>query len=223
MNSAYKDISIPMILIPGIDFLLCKIFGNHSRWFQLHSAINAVIVLIIWNDVVAFFTNPLQNIHMLETRIDTNFVLFLHIYHFCIADDITFMDYFHHILFIGFGVIPTFFIGNCNIIRLAWLSSCGFPGIIEYLTLSLVKHKKLCHIKQKRITSYIYNYIRYPLTIYCPTLSYIAYCSNYLIKDNPYLIIYINLILFFNGAFYNKLTIENYIVHKNRIVVQSEY
>ena len=216
MNIAYKDVAIPVVCIPSIDFLLCKIFGKHTRWFQLHSAINAIIVLIIWDDIIAIFSNPLQNIDIIESHIDTYFILFLHIYHFFIVNNITFMDYFHHIIFIGFGVIPTFFIENYNIIRLAWLSCCGLPGCIEYLTLSLVKHNKKCYIKKKKLNAYIYNYIRYPITIYCPTLTYIAYKENYLEKYNSYLIVYINLILFFNGAFYNKLTIENYIIHKKK-------
>ena len=38
----YKDIFVPIIVIPGIDFLLCKMFGKKTQWFQLHSAINGI-------------------------------------------------------------------------------------------------------------------------------------------------------------------------------------
>ena len=87
-------------------------------------------------------------------------------------------------------------------------------GCIEYFTLALVKHDKLESITQKRLNSYIYNYIRYPVTVYGPTLTYIAYKNNLLQHTNPYMLIYFNFILFFNGAFYNKVTVENYILHK---------
>jgi len=212
----YNDIATPIIVIPGIDFLLCKMFGKKTRWFQLHSAINGIIVSIIWEDIVNIFTDPLQSIEVTKSNIDTYFILFLHIYHFFIVNDLTIMDYFHHILFVGCGLLPTLLIKTNNIIRLAWLSTCGLPGCIEYFTLSLVKHNKMCYIRQKNIISHVYNYIRYPITIYCPTVTYIAYCENKLIDYNVCIIVYINLMLFFNGAFYNKLTVENYILHKSK-------
>jgi len=124
------------------------------------------------------------------------------------------MDYFHHILFVGLGVVPAIFFYDSNLVRLAWFPTCGLPGCIEYFTLALVKHGKLQYIVQKKITSYIYNFFRYPLTIYGPTLTYIAYKQKLLINYNPYILLYFNFILFFNGAFYNKVTIENYILHK---------
>ena len=212
----YNDIATPIIVIPGIDFLLCKLFGTKTRWFQLHSAINGIIVLIIWEDIINIFTNPLQSIEVTKSNIDTYFILFLHIYHFFIVNDLTIMDYYHHILFVGCGLLPTLLIKTNNIMRLAWLSTCGLPGCIEYFTLSLVKHNKMCYIRQKNIISHVYNYIRYPITIYCPTVTYIAYCENKLIDYNVCIILYINLILFFNGAFYNKLTVENYVLHKEK-------
>jgi hypothetical protein len=210
------DIIIPIIVIPNIDLILCKIFGIKTRWFQLHSAINAIIVLIIWNDVVNLFMNPLQNIEITISKIDNYFILFLHIYHFFIVNDLTMMDYFHHILFVGGGLLPTLLIKTCNIIRLAWLSVCGLPGCIEYFSLCMVKHNKMCYMKQKKIIAYVYNYIRYPITIYCPVLTYIAYCENKLVDYNAYIVLYINFMLFFNGAFYNKLTVENYIIHQHK-------
>lgn len=208
------DIIIPIITIPTIDLILCILFGIKTRWFQLHSIINAIIVLIIWKDIVKLFEDPLNNIEETNSKIDNYFILFLHIYHFFIVNDLTTMDYFHHILFVGCGVIPTFLIKTCNLIRIAWFSVCGLPGCIEYLSLSLVKHNKLYYMKQKKIMSYIYNYIRYPIIIYCITLTYISYCFGLLIEYNKYLVLYINFMLFMNGAFYNKLTIENYIMHK---------
>ena len=221
----YKDIIIPSVLIPSIDFLLCKCFGNKTRWFQLHSAINIVILTIIYNDIIVLFTNPLENIRSVNSKIDHYFILTLHIYHFFITDKLSFMDYFHHILFVGFGLIPTLFIYNNNLVRLGWFAVGGLPGSIEYLTLSLVKHDKMCYINQKRITAYIYNYIRYPITIYCPALTYVAYKENKLPDIiNPIILTYICFLLFFNGGFYNKLTIENYITHREKgIPLQPQY
>lgn len=214
------DLMIPLLTVPAIDIALTKTFGSKSRWFQLHSAINGIIVCIIWKDVMDLFYNPLLNVRVLDTKIDSYFVIVLHIYHLFIVKQLSLMDYFHHILFIGTGVIPSVLYYNLNLIRLAWFSSCGFPGCIEYFTLSLVKHDIMCPIKQKRYNSYIYNYIRYPITIYGPSITYIIYVNNILqernisVKINVFMVSYFNILLFFNGAFYNKITIENYILHK---------
>ena len=61
------DYIIPLISIPIIDILLCKGFGSKSRWFQLHSVINAVIVYIIWNDVICLITNPIINVRQMNS------------------------------------------------------------------------------------------------------------------------------------------------------------
>jgi hypothetical protein len=203
-----------IITIPIIDLVLCQIFGTKSRWFQLHSVVNGIIMFIILDDVVNIFSNPMVNIKDNNSKIDSFFIMILHIYHLFIVKQITLMDYFHHILFIGFGVIPSMIYYNNNLIRLAWLPTCGITGCIEYFTLSLVKHGKLESIKQKRINSYIYNYIRYPCTIIGPSFVYVMYKNNFLHVTNIFILIYFNCVLFFNGAFYNKITIENYILHK---------
>jgi hypothetical protein len=209
-----RDIVIPIITIPLIDIFLCKVFGNKSRWFQLHSVINAIVLSIIWNDVLQLFINPLIGIRDIESKIDGYFILILHIYHILILKQLTFMDYFHHFLFVGGGVLPAIVFYNSNLTRIGWFAASGLPGCIEYFCLSLVKHGKMNHILQKKINAYIYNYIRYPITIYCPAITYTAYKYGLLINYNPYILIYVNLILFINGGFYNKLTIENYISHK---------
>ena len=124
------------------------------------------------------------------------------------------MDIFHHILFVGFGVVPAYNFFRNNLIKLISFSTCGLTGCIEYFMLSLVKHEKMSSLQQKYINSYIYNYIRYPLTMYTVVSTYISYITNPNIIEYPGLLIYINLLLFFNGSYYNKITIENYIEHK---------
>ena len=213
-QTSMVDCLIPVLSIPTIDLLLCKFFGTRSRWFQLHSVINGIIVYIILDDVILLFINPLENITPIISQMDSYFIMILHIYHLFIVKQISFMDYFHHILFVGMGVMPSLILYNTNMIRLAWFPTCGLPGCIEYFTLSLVKHDKLDPLTQKRINSYIYNYLRYPITVYGPTVTYIAYKQNLLYNTNAFIIVYFNLILFFNGAFYNKVSIENYILHK---------
>ena len=209
-----KDIVIPLISIPTIDLLLCIIFGSHTRWFQLHAVINGVIVSIIYEDVINLYIDPIKNQAPVSSQIDCYFIIFLHIYHLFISKNITFMDYFHHILFIGAGFIPAFLLYNSNLVRLASFDGCGITGCLEYTSLALVKHNKIHMLTQKKFASYLYNYIRYPLSLYSMITIYIVNTQCIITNIHPLLLVYVNFIIFFNGSFYNKLTIENYIIHR---------
>ena len=93
------DFIIPAITIPSIDFILCIMFTRHARWFQLHSAINIIIVYIISNDVFLLYTDPLNNIRNTESKIECSFIILLHLYHYMVFKN-TMMDYLHHFVFV---------------------------------------------------------------------------------------------------------------------------
>ena len=93
-----KEILITIISIPTIDIILCNLFGNKARWFQLHAFINGVIVIIIYEDVIKLYIDPINNNKPLTSHIDSYFIIFLHIYHLFISKSITYMDYFHGLL-----------------------------------------------------------------------------------------------------------------------------
>ena len=215
LNNTIIDIINPIITIPVTDFILCKIFGSKARWFQLHSVINMVIVSIIYQDVIDLYYNPIKNHRIVESKIDFNYIIALHVYHIIISNKVTFMDYFHHILFIGGGILPAYLYYNSNLTRLVSFSSCGLTGSIEYFMLALVKHKYLSALTQKRFNSYMYNYVRYPLSMYSVIANYVAYINiDTLREGGPILLLYTNFLMYFNGSFYNKLTVENYVEHK---------
>ena len=125
------------------------------------------------------------------------------------------MDYCHHILFIGFACLPAYIFYNNNLLRLSVFATCGATGSIEYFMLALVKHNRLTSIKQKMYNTYIYNYLRYPFSMYSVIAIYISSLYNpEIIGNHPVLLLFMNLTILLNGAFYNKLAIENYIEHK---------
>jgi len=213
-----NDLLIPIISIPSIDILLCYLFGKNSRWFQLHSVINSVIVYTIYPEIYELIMNPIENNRITVSNIDTNYIICLHIYHMIAFNNITNMDRFHHILFVGLGLIPCRLYFNNIIIKFVSFSMCGLTGSIEYFMLSLVKHNKITAIRQKKINSYIYNYIRYPLTLYTVFITYICYINNPRITEYPYFLLYCSSLIFFNGSYYNKITTENYIEHNIRLL-----
>ncbi len=198
----------PVVYIPLYDLCLCILFTKKARWFQLHSLTNLIIVNIIKNDVYNLVTRQQESIQILDDYEELYYIIVLHLYHMLFFKN-TLMDYFHHIVFVLFGTIPIYYYYNINLIRLASFVGCGLPGVIEYFTLSLVKHNKISSLNQKILISNIYNYFRYPLGIYACSSIIIYYQQGYTPNIDIYTLIYTVFMIFFNGAYFNKLTIEN--------------
>ena len=153
---------------------------------------------------------PFQTINILDDYLELNFIIVLHLYHFLFFKN-TLMDYLHHTVFVLFGCVPIYYFYNYNIVGLATFTGCGLPGFIEYSLLTLVKNNKIKSLTQKKIMSKVYNYFRYPFGIFA--LSYI-YIYSILTQQNLFITLYTMLIIYLNGSFYNKLTIENTIWHE---------
>ena len=199
------------------DYNLMFLFGSKARWFQLHSLINLIVTINILPGLLNMINNPLINNNTINSNLSTYYILFLHIYHILIFKNLTFYDYFHHILFVGFGVLPTLLFAKSNFYYFAYIACGGIPGIIEYGTLSLLKNNIITLNNQKKINSLLYNYFRYPLCVFGVSYNFIAYKIGK-IHENLFLVIYLNFLLYFNGALFNYLTLESY----TRIKVKNE-
>lgn len=197
----------PIIYIPLYDLALCILFTKKARWFQLHSFTNMIIFNIIKNDVYNLMINPTKNIVILEDYEELYYIMVLHLYHMLFFKN-SLMDYFHHIVFVLFGTLPIYYYYNVNLIRLATFVGCGLPGVVEYFTLSLVKHNKISSLNQKILMSNIYNYFRYPFGVYACSSILLHHQLGYTNIDE-FTLFYTIFMILFNGAYFNKLTIEN--------------
>lgn len=209
----YKDnvinFSILLFFTYAFDVTLIKIFGSKARWFQLHCLLNCIVLFNITPSLIKIICNPRNGYELLENHNESYYILAVHLYHVIAFKNLTFYDYFHHILFVFLGVVPVIKYINYNQIYLGYLSCSGLPGIIEYGTLALYKNNKMTLIRQKQILTYVYIYLRLPLCIFGSTMNYIAVLNGY-ISDNIYLTFYINVLLYLNGTFFADLTVESY-------------
>ena len=198
------------------DTILCIFFGFKARWYQLHVLGNTIVILNIINGTYNLYTDPYNNYRLLGDHSPSNLILAMHIHH-VLFFKLNFMDYFHHILFVLLGIIPTILWVKTNQIYYGYIACSGIPGVIEYTLLALMKNGKISQYKQKQINAFIYNYIRSPMCIYgaCTNLTMLRY-NNILKIDNFYLTIYINLLLFLNGTIFNQLTLASY--YKNKYI-----
>ena len=208
--SKYIDVLIPVTTLPLLDILLCSMISNKSRWFQLHAVINLIIVSIIWKDVNNYYMYLFDAIKDKESDLDNCFIIVLHVYHCLFFTNLTRLDYFHHLLFVIMGVLPSLILIKTNIIKLLTFTGCGLPGLIEYTSLVLMKHDYLRVLQQKNINSYMYVYFRNPLAMFNLSFIYISYINGYLANESPYILLYVMTLTYFNATFYNKLAVENY-------------
>ena len=156
--------------------------GTKARWYQLHCFINFLITIEILPTVLDILIEPKNGYKLLDNDATNNMVLSMHIYHLFISNKIGLYDWLHHIIFVGFGVLPGMLYINSNQLYLHKIACSGIPGVIEYGSLVLYKNNKLSKINQKFINTIMYVYFRLPLCVFGATMNYLAYKNN-LIKD----------------------------------------
>lgn len=200
------------------DGFLLVLFGLKARWFQLHSLINFLIVIYIIKDYIQILIDPNNGYETLNNHYVSYLILNLHLFHILTFKHLGFYDYFHHILFVGLGVLPTIVYIKTNQCYMGYISCSGIPGVIEYFVLALYKNNKISLNTQKLINSINYNYFRFPLCIIGVTYNFIHY-NNKTFIDNYLMTIYINILLFLNGSLFNYLTLGSYFKKKyNKII-----
>ena len=197
------------------DAMLCLIFGFKARWYQLHVLGNTIVTLNIINATFNLYRDPYNNYRLLGDQSPSYIILSMHIHHILFFK-LNLMDYFHHVLFVLLGIIPTIFWIKTNQIYYGYIACSGITGVIEYTLLALMKNGKISQYKQKQLNAFIYNYIRCPMCVYgaCTNLTMIRY-NKILKMENVYLTIYINILLFLNGTIFNQLTLGSYYKFKN--------
>lgn len=200
---------INMLKIGIIDMALCYIIGKRARWYQLHCLINTIVVIEIFPTIIDMIINMENGYKNIENNNLSNYIIFLHIYHILTFKNLNKYDYFHHIIFVGLGIIPTLGYIKSSQIYFHKLACSGIPGIIEYGSLTLYKNNLISKYNQKLLNTILYTYIRLPLCIFGITMNYIAYINGY-IEDNLIITIYINLLLYLNGTIFTQLTNYSY-------------
>tara|TARA_X000000368_G_scaffold397903_1_gene367461 strand:- start:9985 stop:10641 length:657 start_codon:yes stop_codon:yes gene_type:complete len=202
-----------LTIIYVYDKSLCYILGTKARWYQLHCFINFLITIEILPTVLDILIEPKNGYKLLDNDATNNMVLSMHIYHLFISNKIGLYDWLHHIIFVGFGVLPGMLYINSNQLYLHKIACSGIPGVIEYGSLVLYKNNKLSKINQKFINTIMYVYFRLPLCVFGATMNCLAYKNN-LIKDPLWITLYVNFLLYLNGVVFTYLTFDSYGITK---------
>lgn len=195
------------------DMTLLLFIGKKARWFQLHTLINIIVSKLIIKDVYNIITDPYNGYKLLDNNIPSYFVFYLHFYHLIAFRNLTRYDYFHHILFIGLGVLPDIYFIKSNQKYLAYIVCNGIPGIIEYGSLVLYKNNKIKLYNQKKLNTINYLLLRLPFCVLTCCFNYYGYKLN-IIKDSFLVTFYLNFLVYFNGVFFTYLTFDSFYKYK---------
>jgi len=214
-----NGIFINLFNIYLIDYSIQYLFTAKGRWYKIHFVLNTITVLNLYDKIIYMITDPSNNYinyekdnYNLSLRL-MNSHLSLHIYHLLFFNNLNFWDYFHHIVFAFFGIIPGMLFTNSNQLYFQLISGGGITGMIEYGSLSLMKHDMITKYNQKRLNMIIYIFVRLPLCVTGCVCNIIAY-SNNLINDQLWITVYLNLLLYLNGTLFTYLTCKSYADYK---------
>jgi len=197
-----------------LDNLIQLITTSKGRWYKIHFVVNSFTVYHIYNDVINMIIDPINNYVIFDSDDNMalnlmNYHLSLHVYHLLFFKNLNFWDYFHHIIFAFFGIIPGMLFTHSNQMYFQMISGGGLTGMIEYGSLSLVKHDIISKIIQKKLNLFLYIFIRLPICITGSVYNMLAYYNGY-ITDPLWITIYLNTLMYLNGTLFTYLTCDSY-------------
>ena len=210
IEDALLNLNKNFVIIYGMDHLLFYFFKGKARWFQLHAAINFLIIMMTYEDVKKSLVDPIEALQSYGDRGASYMGIALHIYHMIYFKKLKFMDYLHHIIsaFLSGGLAINYYWNKTINIWIFFL--CGLPGSIDYVLLSLVKHKYVKKITEKKINSYLNSYLRMPGILLAVFLNYINLIYGYDNRTDASIIKLLMVLCFWNGVYFNYEACYNY-------------
>ena len=157
----------------GMDKLIGKKY--EGKYYLIHGMNNALITYLTFGDIVSTFTefNTVlsANISILPSIITYS----LHAYHVAVYyKKFTRDDWLHHIL-MGSALVAAHQFDTGRLINYSLFFTTGFPGMIDYFLLFLVKNNKMEPIIEKRVNNYINLWLRSPGCISHAVLTLLVY------------------------------------------------
>lgn len=134
--------------------------GARARWFCIHSIGNAVVAAGTARDLTICLWDHSRSREIATSLMSAGVAFSLHLYH-CLAFRLRPEDWSHHLLFV-FGVTPLIIQHPTKAMSVCFFFCTGFPGMLDYWLLTLVKTQRLEKWVQKRAAGFINAYLRMP-------------------------------------------------------------
>ena len=134
--------------------------GGRARWFCMHSIGNALVAAGSTWDLATCVLDHSRSKEPMMSLIPASAAFSMHLYH-CMAFKLRPEDWSHHLLFV-FGVTPLIVMHPTKAMSVCFFFCTGFPGMLDYWLLMLVKTQRLEKWVQKRAAGFINAYLRMP-------------------------------------------------------------
>ena len=215
---------ISLIILTIVDFFIFakleKQGGVNARWFGLHAFANLFVVILSIPDVLQTIVDPANSMSIqcefssiACTDAPVCIIAAIHLYHILAFRNLTWDDWFHHLLF-AVGICSLHFCFKWGPISqfLSFFIS-GLPGGIDYAMLCCVKMKILRPIKEKSINRFMNVWIRSPGLMTSGILAYASYQNGHN-HINPLGLLFGMVLVVFNGQYYMERVVANHAVKK---------
>eukprot|EP00935_MAST-01C_sp_MAST-1C-sp1_P001703 g1703.t1 len=200
-----------------LDVTACRMATSSigARWFLLHALANAVITVMCLGDIQITLGDPVMAFlpTVQESSWPTYFVMGLHLAHCCLpwyAATLNDQDFFHHFAFaFSLAGLNLYFHWGpvCNFLN---FFVCGVPGMVDYALLAMVKEGKVGRLDEKRVNSWINNWIRGPGCVVSAGFIYAGWAHGSMTHiPTPVVFVAIALIAA-NGQYYSGRVIANH-------------
>ena len=160
---------------------------DSARWFAIHAATNALIVMLCVHDVwISLWKRPFDSVIHDGTAASSTpalLSLVLHTYHVLFFKNLTWIDWLHHIVSaFSCGLLAVIFDWGPLLNAMIFFLT-GLPGGIDYLMLLLVKMGKMDSIVEKKYNTYLNLYLRMPGLLITSALTWAGMCYSYDLFD----------------------------------------
>lgn len=207
---------IELICLSTSFFILFDyLIGNYQgKYYLTHSICNFFIVLLTFNDVITLYQNPFLAAETSLSQYASILTYGLHFYHIIYYfKKLRFDDWLHHILMVCVALPLANYFGSLRILGHSLFYLTGFPGMIDYFLLFLVRNNKIDRMTEKKINRYLNIWIRCPG---CIIHSYIAFLFIFkleLVIDKFFVFITI-ILTYWNGVYFMDQIVGNYYIEK---------
>mmetsp|Transcript_20748 Transcript_20748/g.49303 ORF Transcript_20748/g.49303 Transcript_20748/m.49303 type:complete len:224 (+) Transcript_20748:76-747(+) len=155
-----------------VDFVYAR--HTKARWFVLHATCNFFITLLCLPDVVGTIWDPIHCGEGPYSPYPVYLVVAVHSYHMIAFSNLTWDDWFHHLLFVGVIGSAGLVFQAGPVLGLIAFILCGLPGGLDYCMLACVKHQLMDPLQEKKWNARINVWIRSPGSLGCSFCLYVA-------------------------------------------------
>ena len=186
-----------------------RLSNTTSQWFMLHLIANTITSIFSAYDFATLLFHPLVPLHQqVSSRVPPNVTLALHVYHVLFFNNLTTIDWIHHIVMCT-ALGMTFHCPNPGMTNYAIFVVNGLPGGIDYLLLLCVKHGQLDRITEKQINSKLNLWIRGPGIVIGAYIVYLQWRYG-IINYSLELLSIIIVALYWNAQFFTERVVYNW-------------